>query len=175
MLGLLAPLGLLGLATAAAEAPAKQTWLHTALVEGCVASFKPGVKPEDMMKAGFAPNDDLDLKIRKRLDRGLGGMSWFTLVGSDGAIHVGRAAMRPVCVVVQTDGSSADGIEVARSRLLAAKANRISSSPGKTLTRDVFTMSAGEVNIWISLAHTNDFQPGNQGASAVIMVEMKKR
>lgn len=161
--------------TAPAVSPNTSTWLHTALVEGCVASFKPGTGPEDMMKAGFAPGGEVDERIRKRLSRGLGGVTWFSLVVSQGTVHVGRSAVRPVCFVVQTQGSSEAGVTVARERLIAAKATRISSTPGKTLTRDLFSIAAGTHTMWISLAHTNDYEPGDQGASAVIVVELKKR
>ena len=172
--GLLAPLAI-GLATAAAEAPARNTWLYTALVEGCVASFKPGTTPKDMAKAGFPLGGDLASGIKQRLARGLGGMYWFELAASEGIVHVGRSAKRRVCMVVQTEGSSAEGVKHAQERLLAAKARPVSSTPGKTLTRNVYSMAAGDHDMWISLAHTNDFQPGKQGASAVIVVELKKR
>ena len=175
IIGLLAPLGLaMGLATAAAES-AEKDWLHTALVEGCIVSLKPQTKAEDLIKAGFTAGSDLDEQIKKRLARGLGGVAWFTLTKSDGAVQIGRASARPICVVIQSKGSSKETWAVLDRRLTASKTPKISSQTGKSVTRDVYSVAAGGHNLWISAARTLDFELGAQGASAVIMVELKKR
>ena len=152
-----------------------EAWLHTALVEGCIVSLKPGVKPSDIEKAGFTRGEELGKAVQSRLGRGLGGVTWFTLVGSQGAVHIGRAAARPVCVVVQSKGSSEGTWQVLMDQLEKAKTPKLSSSTGKKIRRDVYSLAAGARDLWITVARTNDFAVGEQGASAVIMVELKKR